>query len=285
VPELDSPSARRSEFVSSPAEGTETAVPVRDPHATGDGASPLPPPVPTGSAAVPRRRRWPWWVLRGVLVALIVPGLILAAAELATPSVSDAPARVTAIDAAHRSTPVQVAPSWKVVQAVVAAEDASFYTNHGIDVPGMLRALWGRVTGVDLGGSTISEQLAKVLYEQGSSGVFERVSEVALALKLRGHFSPVAVLSMYLSAVYYGHGYYGLRAASEGYFQLPPDRLSWAQAALLAGLPQSPTQLDPLVHLAQARHRQAYVLDQLVDTGVITQAQAAAAARAPLGLR
>jgi hypothetical protein len=257
-------------------------------------ASPAPP--PPGPAAsenarpalvtpTPRRRRWPWWVLRGVLVALILPGAVLAATLLVAPPVQDAPARVAAIDAAHHAVPVEAQPSWRVVRAVVAAEDSSFYTNHGVDLPGLARALWGRVIGRDLGGSTISEQLAKVVYEQGRTSFLDRLSEVALALKLRGQYSPEAVLSMYLSAIYYGHGYFGVMAASEGYFGVPPDRLSWGQAAMLAGLPQSPTNLDPLRHLAAARRRQSYVLDQLVDTGVLTSAQARAAAAAPLGLR
>jgi penicillin-binding protein 1A len=90
---------------------------------------------------------------------------------------------------------------------------------------------------------------------------------------------------MYLSAIYFGNGYYGVLAASEGYFGLPPDQLSWAQASLLAGLPQAPTMLDPLQHLALARQRQSYVIDRLVATGVLTRAQAAAAAAAPLDLR
>jgi membrane peptidoglycan carboxypeptidase len=237
-----------------------------------------------GLPTVPRRR-WPWWVLRTLLIALIVPGLMLAGAELATPSVADAPARVAAIDQAHHTEPITVDPSWKVAQAIVAAEDDSFSSNHGVDIPGMIRALWGKVIGVDLGGSTITEQLAKTIYEGGQSGLLERVSEVALALKIRGHYSAPAVLSMYMDAIYYGDGYYGLLAASEGYFGLLPNRLSWAQAALLAGLPQAPTLLDPFQDLGLAKRRQAYVLGRLVDLGVLTPAEASSAESAPLHLR
>ena len=109
------------------------------------------------------------------------------------------------------------------------------------------------MTGVDEGGSTITEQLAKVIYTGGRTGITDRVAQVALALKLDGHFTKAAVLSMYLSAIYFGHGYYGVLAASEGYFGRLPDQLSWAQASLLAGLPQAPSLLDPLQHLAAAR--------------------------------
>jgi penicillin-binding protein 1A len=172
-----------------------------------------------------------------------------------------------------------------VSEAIVAAEDGTFYSNEGIDAPGVIRALWGWFTGVDEGGSTITEQLAKALYTGGRTSVTDRVAQVALALKLDGHYTKPAILSMYLSAIYFGNGYYGVLAASEGYFGLSPDRLSWAQASLLAGLPQAPSRLDPVQHLALARQRQSYVLDRLVATGVLTRAQAAAAAAAPLDLR
>jgi penicillin-binding protein 1A len=220
-----------------------------------------------------------------VLALLLIPAAVLAGAEMVTPAVSGAPALVTAIDRAHGSAPVPAEPSWRVSEAMVAAEDGTFYSNDGIDAAGLGRALWGWLTGVDGGGSTITEQLAKVLYTNGRTGVPDRVAQVALALKLDGHYTKTAVLSMYLSAIYFGNGDYGVLAASEGYFGLSPDRLSWGQASLLAGLPQAPSLLDPLQHLALARQRQAYVLDRLVSSGVLTRARAAAAAAAPLDLR
>ena len=231
------------------------------------------------------RRGWPRWALRACLIALLLPATVLAGAELGTPSVAGAPSRVAAIDRASGSIPVEVDPSWPIARAIVAAEDSGFYSDHGLDVAGIVRALWGRITGVDLGGSTITQQLAKAVYTEGGTGLGDRVLQVALALKLEGHYTKAAILSMYLSAVYYGHGYVGVLAASEGYFGLPPDRLSWAQASLLAGLPQAPTRLDPLRHLSLAKQRQAYVLGRLVATGVLTEAQADTADQAPLGLR
>jgi penicillin-binding protein 1A len=232
-----------------------------------------------------RRRRWPGHLGRAVLVLLLIPGTALAGAELATPPVAGAPSLVTAIDRAHHAMPVAADPSWRVSQAIVAAEDAGFANNPGIDVGGFVRALWGWTTGVDKGGSTITEQLAKVIYTGGRTGITDQVAQVALALKLDGHYTKPAVLSMYLSAIYFGNGYYGVLAASEGYFGLLPGQLSWAQASLLAGLPWAPSLLDPLDHLALARSRQAYVLDRLVATGALSRAQAEAAAAAPLGLR
>ena len=209
----------------------------------------------------------------------------MAGVELATPGVGGAPALVVAIDRDHGTMPVEASPSWRVSQAIVAAEDSGFYGNDGVDGGGLVRALWGWATGVDEGGSTITEQLAKVIYSRGGTGIADRVTQVALALKLNGHYTKTAVLSMYLSAIYFGNGYFGVLAASEGYFGLPPGGLSWGQASMLAGLPQAPTLLDPLDHLAAARARQSYVLDRLVATGVLTRALADAAAVQPLGLR
>jgi penicillin-binding protein 1A len=220
-----------------------------------------------------------------VLILILIPGSVLAGAELATPQVGGAPALVAAIDRAHGTVPIAVDPAWRVSQAAVAAEDSGFYSNPGVDGAGIARALWGFVTGTDEGGSTITEQLAKVIYDGGRTGITDRVAEVALALKLNGHFTKAAILSMYLSAIYFGNGYYGVLAASEGYFGLAPGQLSWGQAALVAGLPQAPSLLDPLQDLAAARQRQSYVLDRLVATGALTHAQASAAAAAPLGLR
>ena len=264
--------------------------PQPDPAATAaahpEGATPEPeiPPRPSPATGRSRLPRWRH-LLRAGLAFLLVPGTVLAGAALVTPPVAGAPALVAAIDREHGSVPVPAEPSWRVSEAIVAAEDGTFYSNDGIDVAGAGRALWGWFTGVDGGGSTITEQLAKVIYTGGRTGVPDRIAQVALALKLDGHYTKPAILSMYLSAVYFGNGYFGVLAASEGYFGVPPGQLSWAQASLLAGLPQAPSLLDPLQHLALAGQRQSYVLARLVATGVLTRAQAAAAAAAPHGLR
>ena len=90
---------------------------------------------------------------------------------------------------------------------------------------------------------------------------------------------------MYLDVVYYGHHYWGDVAAARGYFGVPPDRLDWAQAAMLAGLPQAPSAYDPLGHFALAKQRQLHVLNQLVANHDLTRRQAQAAFREPLHLR
>jgi penicillin-binding protein 1A len=90
---------------------------------------------------------------------------------------------------------------------------------------------------------------------------------------------------MYLDTVYFGHGYYGLTRAAEGYFGVAPSGLSWTQATMLAGLVQAPTAYDPLVHLSAARTRQTHVIDRLVATGHLTRAEAKTVTAEPLNLR
>ncbi len=93
------------------------------------------------------------------------------------------------------------------------------------------------------------------------------------------------ILDMYLNAAYYGHGYWGELAAARGYFGTSPAGLDWAQAAMLAGLPQAPAALDPLKHYVLAKQRQRHVLHQLVVNQYLNRAQADAAYAEPLDLR
>jgi membrane peptidoglycan carboxypeptidase len=104
-------------------------------------------------------------------------------------------------------------------------------------------------------------------------------------VKLALEYSKPEILAMYLDAVYYGNGYWGDVSASRGYFGVGPRDLNWAQAAMLAGLPQAPSAYDPLAHLALAKKRQRHVLNQLVVNHYLTAAQANAAYAEPLGLR
>jgi membrane peptidoglycan carboxypeptidase len=107
---------------------------------------------------------------------------------------------------------------------------------------------------------------------------------VGLAVKLYLSYSHPQILQMYADVAYFGHGYYGLSAASCGYFGIPSAGLSWPEAAMLAGLVQGPTTDDPILHFARARSREQHVLGRLVATGTLTQAQANAAYGQPLHL-
>ncbi len=231
------------------------------------------------------RRRWAPGLFRSLLGILIIAGIVLALSIRLSPGVGDAPTRVLALDASHHSSAINVPSTDRIAMATVAAEDERFYSHHGIDTLGLLRAAWGGATGVDLGGSTIDQQLAKVLYADGDTGLLSGIRDVGIAVKFEAHYTKAAILSMYLNAVYYGHGYYGIVAASAGYFGVTPSQLTWPEAALLAGLPQAPTLLDPYHNLVLAKQRQGYVLSRLVATGMLTQPTADRIASALLVLR
>ncbi|WP_409332151.1 biosynthetic peptidoglycan transglycosylase [Trujillonella humicola] len=218
------------------------------------------------------------------LAGLLVSLLLACAAWLATPGVGDARDRVDALLAGHAAPALTGELPERVTLAVLATEDSRFAGHIGVDWRGALRAPWGVVTGRDLGGSTLPQQLAKNLYEGGANDPPARVRSVVLAVKLDAHWSKEELLRMYLDAAYFGHGFWGVTAASQGYFGLAPDQLSWPQASMLAGLLQAPSAYDPLVHPERAAARQAHVLDRLVDVGVLTRAEADEVAAAPWGL-
>lgn len=217
-----------------------------------------------------------------LVVALVLAG---AGYELALPSVGNAEARVASIVHAHGGKVALLPLPAKLAAAVVAVEDEHFYSNVFVNVSeGAARA--GLATlrrSGDPGGSTIEQQLAKQLYPHGPS-LGGTLQEIGLGVKLALAYSKPQILDMYLNAVYYGNGYWGDEAAARGYFGVTPGHLSWAEAAMLAGLPQAPSAYDPVCHLALAKERQRHVLSQLVANHVLTESQRNAAYRAPLPL-
>lgn len=230
---------------------------------------------------VPRLWRW---LAFGVLTLAVVGAALFVTSVATGPSVTALPAAVSAIDSAHHATPVSVLPADRIARALVAAEDGSFYNHDGIDGVALLRAAAGFVTGSDNGGSTIEVQLAHLAFPGPTSGLWGRVHRVTLALQMDTHFTKPAILSMYLDAAYFGHGFYGIAAASHGYFGVAPSQLNWSQAALLAGLVQAPSSFDPIDHPSSATARRGYVLQRLVDVGALSQAQADALNQSPLGV-
>ena len=239
------------------------------------------------SAAWPRPRRSPR-IRRvlGAITALAVLGAIASAGLLlALPGVGDAPARVGALARAHDAAYPGPALPPRVAASLVATEDHRFYSEPGVDPVAVGRLILGRLDGgPDQGGSTLYQQLARMLYLPGQSGMLAKAGEVLLGIKLDLSYPKAQILQMYAGVAYFGHGYYGLAAASCGYFARPPAELSWGQAAMLAGLVQAPTAYDPLTHLAYARARQAHVLIRLIATGKLTPRQAGQAYRKPLHL-
>jgi 1A family penicillin-binding protein len=181
--------------------------------------------------------------------------------------------------------------------ATVAVEDAGFYTNPGVDLRGIVRAVWlnsRQECAADAdcapasGGSTITQQLVRgVLLPsgEGSSVTYERkLREAILAYQVSREYSKDQILSAYLNEVYYGNQAYGVEAAAQGYFGKHVWELSLAEASLIAGLPQSPTVLNPFTNLEGAKERQRITLNQMVKNGYVTPQQAIDAFNAPLNL-
>lgn len=164
--------------------------------------------------------------------------------------------------------------------ATIAVEDANFYQNPGVDIRGVLRAIWLNYQAQEVvsGGSTVTQQLVRNVLmtpEERNQQTFERkVREAILAYKVTNQYSKDQILGIYLNEVYYGNQAYGVEAAAEAYFGKHVWELSLPEATLIAGLPQSPTTLDPFTNFAGAKQRQKVVLDLMVKYNYLSAQQA-----------
>jgi membrane peptidoglycan carboxypeptidase len=231
------------------------------------------------------RRRF---VLGLVKVVAVLIALLLATVALLyafTPSAGQATGLAKAQAGEHHiAYPGPPVPRY-FADALVATEDHRFYTDPGVDPFALVRVTASWITGhTDGGGSTIDQQLAKNLYTSGHSSFPQIVEQVVLAVKLNRAYSRAEILRLYAEIAYYGHGYYGLQAASCGYFGRPPAQLTVVQAAMLAGVVNAPTYDDPLVYPTHARARLVHVIDRMATVGYLTKAQQDAALKAPLDL-
>jgi penicillin-binding protein 1A len=173
-----------------------------------------------------------------------------------------------------------------VPQAFIAIEDRRFYSHWGVDPIGVSRALYANLIrrGVAQGGSTITQQLAKNLFLTQERTLTRKVQEVALAFWLERKFSKTEIIELYLNRVYFGAGAYGIEAAAQRYFSKPAQKLSVAEAAMLAGLVRSPSRLAPSHNPDGARRRaqialaamaeMKFVTDEVAKTAMIRPAQA-----------
>ncbi|MCE5258155.1 MAG: penicillin-binding protein 1C [Chloroflexi bacterium] len=171
--------------------------------------------------------------------------------------------------------------------AVIATEDTTFYRNPGFDLMAMLRATWSnlRAGRVVAGASTITQQVIRQYMpasERYQQSLQRKLREVALAYALTRSQPKDEILSLYLNNTYFGHQAYGVSAAARIYLNKPVSQLDLAECALLAGLPQSPVEYDPLNDQGAAQARQKQVLRLMVQHGRISQAEAELAAREPL---
>jgi penicillin-binding protein 1A len=171
-----------------------------------------------------------------------------------------------------------------VVDAFLAAEDARFYSHPGVDWQGLLRALLSNVAagGVREGGGTITMQLARNTVLSSERTLRRKLKEVFLALRLEREFSKQEILTLYLNRIFLGQRAYGVGAAAEVYFAKPAAELGLAEAALIAGLPRSPSRDNPVASVERARDRRAYVLRRMLETGHIDPAGRDAALAVPI---
>lgn len=160
-------------------------------------------------------------------------------------------------------------------EAILAIEDRTFYMHSGISLKGTARALLQNLSSGERvsGGSTITQQLARITLGSRARTVPNKILEALLAIKMEQSLSKEDILERYLNSAYFGHRAYGLSAAARTYFDRSAGELSPAQCALLAGLPQSPSSLDPFLHLQSARERQGRVLEAMEAQGALTQAE------------
>ncbi|MDE3024508.1 MAG: PBP1A family penicillin-binding protein, partial [Acidobacteriota bacterium] len=168
-------------------------------------------------------------------------------------------------------------------QAIVATEDKRFYEHRGIDLRGMARAFWNDIRGRPVqGGSTITQQLVKNTLTGDQRSIFRKLKEAALAWQLEQRWSKDRILTAYLNTIYFGNGAYGVERAAQTYFGHDAATLTLPEAALLAGIPEDPSLYDPVTHPQAAKDRRGIVLELMLQQHVITQAEFAAALRAPM---
>jgi penicillin-binding protein 1A len=260
--------------------------------------------------APPRRPRH--WAVRALLWAggvtaagaasvLIIVGVALAVAYPNLPDISDLsdyrpklPLRVYSADGIligefgeeRRSlTPIGDIP--KVMkEAVIAVEDARFYSHSGVDYMGVLRAgiaNLGRAK--SQGASTITMQVARNVYLSSEKTFTRKLYEVLLTFKLEHLLGKEQILEIYMNQIFLGNRAYGFAAASETYFGKPLKDITTAEAAMLAGLPKAPSAFNPLTNPSRARTRQQYIIDRMVDNGFITAEEGEAAKKQELHYR
>ena len=175
----------------------------------------------------------------------------------------------------------------RLVDAFLAAEDDRFFEHPGVDWRSLVRAAASNVSagGVREGGGTITMQLARNTVLTSERTLRRKLKEVFLALRLEREFTKQEILTQYLNRIFLGQRAYGVGAAAQVYFDKRPAELNLAEAALIAGLPRSPSLDNPVASVQRARDRRAYVLRRMLETGKVTQAEHDAAAAEPIVAR
>jgi penicillin-binding protein 1A len=179
----------------------------------------------------------------------------------------------------------EVSPT--LVNAFVAAEDSRFFKHQGFDLVSIVRAFIKNLEAgtIKQGGSTITQQVTRSFLLTPERSYIRKIKELILSYRIEKAFTKEEILFLYLNQIYLGHGAYGVEAAADNYFGKRVKDLSLAECAVLAGLPQAPSRYSPFRHPDQARQRQGYVLNRMVEEGTITAQQAAEALNVKLDIR
>jgi len=185
----------------------------------------------------------------------------------------------------ERRTPItlkDVPPN--LIHAVLSTEDRRFYEHPGVDLRGLLRASVILLTNSSIkqGGSTITMQVARNFFLSRKKTFTRKLSEILLALKIEKNLSKDEILELYLNKIYFGKRAYGIAAAAEVYYGVNVNQLTLDQAAMLAGLPQAPSHINPLHNPEAAFKRRKHVLERMLSYEFITQKQYDEAVNAPL---
>jgi penicillin-binding protein 1A len=252
------------------------------------GGPPLQPPPGPPKRAWYNPLRWGWRrIVLGLmaLFMLIIAWLAITAPlskslqPIAAPSLTlvSVEGHPIARRGADIREPVRISQLPKHVPAAfISIEDRSFHSHLGISLRGIARAAWRNLGagGVREGGSTITQQLAKISFLTADRTLARKGQEVLIAFWLEAWLTKEEILERYLSNVYLGDNTYGLRAASHHYFSVPPEKLSITQAAMLAGMVKAPSRLAPTRNYKLARERGKVVIATMVRDGVLTQREA-----------
>ncbi len=173
-----------------------------------------------------------------------------------------------------------------LIRAIVSVEDSRFWLHQGVDYIAIIRAIVQDIYAgrIKQGASTITQQLAKVVFLSPEKTITRKLKEVTLAFRLEKNLTKEEILEIYLNKIYFGHGAYGVEMAARAYFGKPVSDVSLAEAALICGLVKAPSRYSPYANLDLAKQRQYIVLKRMEAEGYITAGQASDAYEKPLYL-
>ena len=162
------------------------------------------------------------------------------------------------------------------IKAVISVEDHRFYKHNGIDIIAIGRATINDIKAMSFveGGSTITQQVAKNIIFNQDKTLIRKIGEIFGAYDLEKNYSKDEILALYVNSNYFGDGYYGIYAASMGYYKKEPKDLTLEEASMLAGIPNAPSVYSPSINPDLAKKRQSHVLNAMVQYGYITEEEA-----------